>query len=279
MAYIDVDRAPRAPRPPAVVAGGSTGTWRSECGRNEQRIYNSDNVVASPGVVGGAHHTHDYVGNVSVNAFSTDQSLAEADTTCRDGDRSTYYWPVLRVPGHSGGEADGGHGTILVPDSVVLEYRGNAVSNVVAMPRFLRASTGNSRGFTRGGLNTERVHWTCSGTRNRVSRLYPRCPPGQRTVRVFDFPSCWNGRATDSPTHRTHVVFPDAAGACPVGTYPVPQLHVEVGYLVPSGVDYLIDSFPQERHSPITDHSDFISVMPEHLMAETVGCINTGRRC
>jgi hypothetical protein len=68
---------------------GTTGTWRVNCGRNEQGIYNSDNLIGSPGVAGGAHHLHDYVGNVSTDAFSTDQSLAAADMTCPDDDRST----------------------------------------------------------------------------------------------------------------------------------------------------------------------------------------------
>ncbi|MDT7725608.1 MAG: hypothetical protein QOI21_2184 [Actinomycetota bacterium] len=283
--YVDIAQAPAAPVPPPVLPGASTGTWRSQCGRNELGIRNSDNVVASPGLPGQAHHVHDYVGNVSTNAFSTDETLAAAATTCQDDDRSTYYWPVLRVPDGTGDVvsphdvADGNHGRILVPDAVLLEFRGSPVGNVISMPEFLRASTGNAHGYSSGGVNTEHVQWTCSGTRDKVLITYPRCDGGQRTIRILDFPSCWNGLTIDSANHRTHIVFPNSLGACPGGTFPVPQLHMELSYRVPSDVDYTIDTFPEDRHSALADHGDFINVMPESLMSTVVGCLNTGRAC
>jgi hypothetical protein len=285
IAQVPVAPLPPAPLPPAVLPGASTGTWHSDCGRNENGIRNADNVVVSPGRPGGAHHLHDYVGNVSTNAFSTDQSLAAANTTCRNGDRSTYYWPVLRLPEVPGDaashadDADGNHGRILVPDSVLLEFRGSLVSNVVGMPQFLRIGTGNAHGYSSGGVNTEHVQWTCSGARDHITNRYPRCAPGQQVVRVFDFPSCWNGLTTDSPSHRLQVVFPNSAGACPADTFPVPQLHMEIAYQVPAGADYTIDAFPEEQHSPLSDHGDFIDVMPDALMATVVGCLNAGRHC
>lgn len=283
--YVDIEQVPLAAPPTPVREGASTGSFRSECGRNEIGIRNSDNVITSPGQGGGAHHVHDYVGNVSTSAFSTDESLAAADTTCRAGDRSAYYWPVLRLldgssePDHHGIDAHN-VGRVVTPNSVLLEFRGNPVSNVVAMPQFLRVVTGNARGLSSGGVATERVQWSCSGERDHVaSRQYPMCPNGQQVVRVFDFPSCWNGRTVDSPNHRAHVVFPAADGACPAGTFPVPQLHIELSYVVPDGVRYAIDSFPDEHRSPISDHGDFINVMPNALMAEAAECINSGRHC
>ncbi|MEK8169601.1 hypothetical protein NKH77_06690 [Streptomyces sp. M19] len=77
--------------------GASTGTFVSDCGRNENGHLNPDNVIVAPGVSNGAHHMHDYVGNKSTNAFSTNDSLANAGTTCANGDKSTHYWPVLRL--------------------------------------------------------------------------------------------------------------------------------------------------------------------------------------
>lgn len=283
--YVEIGQGAPAPAPPPTLPGGSTGVFQAECGRNEIGIRNSDNVIATPGETGAAHHVHDYVGNVSTNAFSTDESLAAADTTCRSADRSTYYWPVLRVPDdsrehHEPAVDAHNSGRILVPDRVLLEFRGNPVSEVVPMPPFLRASAGNARGLSSGGAGTERVQWSCSGERGLVtSRQYPMCPAGQQVVRVFDFPSCWNGRTVDSSDHRGHVVFPAATGACPVGTFPVPELHIELTYLVPPGAGYAIDTFPEEHRSPIADHADFINVMPDALMAEAVECINSGRHC
>lgn len=276
--YVDAAQMPRAPSAPAVQPGGSTGTWEIDCGRDQEGQHNSDNVVAEPGLSQGAHHQHDYVGNTSTNAFSTDASLAAAGTTCPVGDRSTYYWPSLRVPGPGLGPGDN-HGTVLVPDSVLIRYQGNPQSDVVAMPEFLRASTGDAHGFSGGGAQTGHVQWTCSGDRDHSARQYPRCPAGQQVVRVFDFPSCWNGRTTDSANHRSQVVFPGPDGLCAAGTFPVPQLHMEIAYTVPPGVDYAIDSFDTELRSPIADHADYIDVMPDQLMAQVVGCINDGRRC
>ncbi|NED06054.1 hypothetical protein G3I55_30905, partial [Streptomyces sp. SID6648] len=64
--------------------GGSTGTFTTDCGVNENNLFNSDNLIAAPGVDNGAHHTHDYVGNQDNDAFSSDEDLANADTTCQN---------------------------------------------------------------------------------------------------------------------------------------------------------------------------------------------------
>lgn len=279
--YVEISQVPQQ-----AQVRTATSAWRSECGRNENGHRNADNVVAQPRIASGAHHMHEYVGNVSTTAFSTDQSLAAAGTTCQADDRSTYYWPVLRlteVQGDDahlvGGGVDGNHGKILPPASVLIEYRGNPASNVVAMPRFLRGITGNPVAVSQQGKNAEHVRWTCSGDRDRVTHRYPRCAAGQQVVRVFEFPSCWDGKGTDSELHRTHLVFPAGAGICPIGTFPVPQLHIEVSYDVPSGARYAIDSFPEEHRSPATDHAMFIGVMPEPLMPQVVDCLNRDARC
>ena len=56
-----------------------------------------DNPVAQPGVKNGAQHVHDFVGNLSITADSSDASLDDSDTTCRNGDKSSYFWPVVRI--------------------------------------------------------------------------------------------------------------------------------------------------------------------------------------
>lgn len=280
--YVAIADAPQAPAATAPAVDGSTGTWRVDCGRNESGIRNSDNLVVNPGVVGAAHHLHDYVGNVSTNAFSTDRSLAAARTTCRAGDRSSYYWPVLRVPGSGGSaehDAHGNEGRVLPPAAVTIEFRGNPVSDVVPMPEFLRTATGNAHGFSQGGKNTTHLQWTCSGTRDRVTKDYPRCPDGQQVVRVFDFPSCWNGKSLDSPDHSSHLVFPAASGACPPAFFPVPQLHLEVAYTVPKDADFTVDTFPEDGRSALADHSHFINVMQPALMNRLVACINQNQAC
>ncbi|WP_182898819.1 DUF1996 domain-containing protein [Microbispora sp. H10830] len=280
--FVDIRQVP--PGDTGVRAG--RGSFTSRCGRNENGHRNSDNHIVTPGVSNGAHHVHDYVGNLTTNGFSTDESLAAGGTTCRFGDRSAYFWPVLRARGagtgagtdEPGGASEGNVGRILLARSVTLQFRGNPVSRVVAMPRFLRMITGDAKAATNGGANA-RAQWTCTGFTDRLTSRYPLCPRGGPVLRVLDFPSCWDGRNTDSATHRTHVVFPGANGACPAGTRAIPQLRMTLAYSVPSGPSFAVDSFPEQRHNPITDHADFENVMPDRLMSTVVSCVNRGLRC
>jgi hypothetical protein len=268
------------PRPDA-----STGTVEISCGRNDESHYNTDNVIATPGVRDGAHHMHDYVGNLSTDAFSTDSSLAAAATTCTNGDRSTYYWPVLRLLDTAGGDlneqhehGDGNNGAIVKPNSVRITFHGSPVSPVVAMPRFLRVSTGDARAVTNGPRPFTRVQWGCSGHSARLDQ-YPQCRPGERVMRLFEFPSCWNGLTSDSESHRTHIVFPASNGVCQDGFFAVPALRIELTYDLPSGRRFAIDTFPDQHRSARTDHADFINVMTDEQMSHIVTCLNTGQRC
>jgi hypothetical protein len=257
----------------------------SQCGKNENNHHNPSNFIVAPGVLDGAQHTHDYVGNVSTDQNSTDTSLAAAGTTCRFGDLSTYYWPVIRRLGAAGADAgavggglDGNVGTILEPASVTLQFRGNAQNKVTAMPRFLRIITGDAKAVTNGPANAK-AQWTCTGFTNRLTTKYPLCPRGSQVQRILNFASCWDGLNTDSANHRAHVLFPDAAGACPAGTKAIPQLRMTLTYSVPSGRSYSVDSFPEQLHNPLTDHADFENLMPDSLMTTAVNCINRGQRC
>ncbi|MFI7602692.1 hypothetical protein [Actinoplanes sp. NPDC049681] len=85
-------RASRRSGPYAVTR---TGSRRSAGIYNGHR--NTANVVVTPGRLGPPHHVHEYVGNLAVNADTTVDDLAGAATTCRNGDESTYYRPVLRT--------------------------------------------------------------------------------------------------------------------------------------------------------------------------------------
>ncbi len=255
------------PQPvPVAQPGASTGSFRWDCGRNLERHRNSDNVIASPGQRGAAHHVHDYVGNLTTDAYSTNDTLASAPTTCKNGDLSTYYWPVLRI-----GEPHAG--PIQQPVSVELSLHGSPAGKVLPLPRFLRASTGDAR----GGAHV-RPTWTCAGLTDRRTTEYPACASG-RIVRVFDFPSCWDGRRTDSADHRSHLAFPAPDGACPAGMFPVARLRLAVAYELPGGEPFSIDTFPEQRGKARTDHGDHVNVMPDELMAQAVACINSGRAC
>ncbi|MFJ9410901.1 DUF1996 domain-containing protein [Streptomyces sp. NPDC101393] len=278
---------PNAGQPPFAAPNGgnaSTGTFTTECGVNEEGHFNSDNVIVTPGVSNGAHHTHDYVGNTATDAFANDQKLADSDTTCKNGDLSTHYWPVLRkLDGTSehkpGAGHDGNVGSVLTPATVTLQFRGSQAGDVQAMPRFLKIITGDAKAFTNGTKNAN-ASWSCEGFENRqLKDKYPICPDGADVVRTFAFQNCWDGRSIDSGNHRDHMSFSDQAGNCPNGFTAVPQLVQRITYDVPQGNSFAVDSFPEQLHKPVTDHGDFINVMPDDLMSKAVNCINSGQTC
>jgi hypothetical protein len=268
--YVDINKVAAAG--PAEAGPGSY-SW--DCGRNENGHRNAGNIVVTPGKAGSVHHLHDYLGNLSVDVGSTLRSLAGGDTTCANGDKSTYYWPVLRTVGRD----DGPHGgAVQVARSVSLTYLGNPRGPVVAMPRLLRGAVGDAYALTNGGARAAAV-WSCSGSPERRTLRYVVCPPGEQVLRVFDFPSCWDGRRLDSENHRQHLVFPARGGGCPISTFAVPRLRIVAAYDIAPGTRYRIDSFDAQRHSPLTDHALFVNLMPDALMSEVVRCLNAGLDC
>ena len=258
-----------------AIAGASTGSYTWDCGRNERGHRNTANIVVTPLKPGSQHHLHDYIGNLGVRDDSTVDDLVGKPTTCTNGDASTYFWPVLRT----GTADDGGHGgPVLVPTSVTMTYVGNPRGRVLPMPRLLRVPVGDAYAHTNGGRNA-RVWWSCTNTPDRRTAKYPLCDEGAAVVRIFDFPSCWDGRRLDSPDHRQQVVFPAAGGGCPVGTFAIPRLRITMTYAVPPGVRYRVDAFDGQRNDPATDHGFLVNLMPQKVMNRVVACLNEGRTC
>jgi hypothetical protein len=282
---------------PANGRGGSRGTFTTKCGTNGNDNHNTDNVIVAPGVSNGAHHLHDYVGNQSNDAFASDQELAAAQTSCQNqGDKSSYFWPVLRLQdgtqdfdqNAAGGGTEGNVGKILQPAQAQLKFVGNKRGNVVAMPTALRIITGDAKAFVNGNANAN-VNWSCTGFENKVQLedKYPICPQGSQVVRTTNFQSCWDGQNIDSANHRTHVAFVQADGTCANGFKAIPQLQVRLVYNVPAPTiengqvvnPYAVDSFPENLHKPITDHNDFINFFSTRTMNKMVNCINSGQKC
>ncbi|MFD9741408.1 DUF1996 domain-containing protein [Umezawaea sp. NPDC059074] len=469
--------------------GATTGTFTVNCGTNKNGHFNGDNFIAAPGVENGAQHLHDYVGNLSTNAKSTNESLLAAGTTCRNGDKSAYFWPVIRIdtadeeaeakvdqnapkvndkaaidkdvaanenaaplpesatqtanppakveerkaqaaedkkvqeaprvvcpdvaskledvpeaavpeinkqldkvdkvtddadkklaaetkdapkvndkavvepakkaevlnpledqrkaaidqiaallkqlqdqiadlqkqldalkgldqcgvkdgnnpdpikdgsgnsetppaqtPPAGGKDEDannelpGNDGVIQRPEKAELTFRGSPVGKVVAMPKFLRVLYGDAK-ISINGTKNARDSWTCSGFEDKVQiKQYPICPRGAKVKRIHDFPSCWDGKNTDSANHRTHIVFPDPkTGKCGQGFKAVPQLRVTLTYNIPRDIQkkgqYKVDSFPTESHNPVSDHDDFANVMSQSIMNRLVNCVNRNKNC
>ncbi|KPI03828.1 protein of unknown function DUF1996-containing protein [Actinobacteria bacterium OK074] len=297
--FVDITKvAANVQAKPQNTGNASKGSFTTICGTGNAKLRNSDNVIVAPGVDNGAHHTHDYVGNQDNNAFTSDQQFEAAGTSCQEQeDKSTYYWPVVRVQDGSqeidqndlGGGAEGNVGRIVQASQAQIKFVGSPASKVVAMPTALRIITGDAKAFVNGTANAN-AHWSCTGFENKVQLTdqYPICPQGSKVVRTFAFQSCWDGKNADSANHRTHVAFADpASGVCGNGFVAIPQLTMRLVYNVPAPTiqngqvknAYAVDGFPEELHKPITDHDDFINFMSTNLMNKVVGCINKGKNC
>ncbi|AHH94671.1 hypothetical protein KALB_1298 [Kutzneria albida DSM 43870] len=284
--FVDIQQVRPNQAQPNGQGEASTGTFLDECGKNENGHHNSDNFIVTPGEDHGALHVHDYVGNTTTTARSTNRSLSKGDTTCANGDQSTFFWPVIRIQREANGQDnrqdqgpdEGNVGRLIEPNEVKVLFKGNATSQVREAPTFLRSITGDAKAGTNGPDNA-RPSWTCTGFEDRLTSKYPVCPNGSQVKRILDFPSCWNGRSTDSADHRSHLVFPKANGSCPRGFRAVPQLEYQLTYPVPTGSVFAVDGFSEQQHNPITDHADWENLMSRALMQQVVNCINSGKNC
>jgi hypothetical protein len=280
--YVDIADVPKNEN---IGEGGvfSKGSYSVDCGVSDHN--NSDNYMAAPGKRNGAQHTHDYVGNTSTNGNSTDESLEAAGTSCRNGDKSTFFWPVLRDlngvgddVGRDGGSLDGNVGRILTPLSARLTFRGHGDSDVTPLPQHLMNIMGNAKAKVQDGKNAN-AKYTCTGHTDQITDKYPICPTGTNLVRVLDYPSCWDGQNLESKDLRSHMAFPDERGNCGDGFVPVPALRIVLTYDQPAGRAFSIDSFPDNQHDPSTDHSDYENLASKEQNQAGADCINSGRNC
>ena len=268
-----------------ILAGGdfSGGSYSFDCSLSDH--HNSDNPIIAPGKRNGAQHVHDYAGNDSTNAASNLAVLKESSTTCTNGDQSPIFWPVLRDlrqvgpdVGQDGGSLDGNVGSYLEPSAVDYTFHGHGTREMEAMPLNMTMVTGSAKAGTAGGKGAN-AKYTCSGSGNRMTDQYPICPQGADLQRVFDFPSCWDGKDLDSEDHTEHLRYPDTSGECSDDEVPVPALRITVDYDPPPGRSFAIDSFPEQQHDPVTDHALLEYLSSKARAQAGADCINSARRC
>ncbi|SFW89612.1 DUF1996 domain-containing protein [Amycolatopsis australiensis] len=97
--FIDISKVPAGNNVNAALQKkGAQGSFTVDCGTDADGAHqNPDNFIAQPGIKNGAQHLHDYVGNLTTNADSSLKSLLAGGTTCKNGDKSAYFWPVIRI--------------------------------------------------------------------------------------------------------------------------------------------------------------------------------------
>lgn len=129
--FVDITTVAPNVNTPTAGRGASTGTFTVDCGKNENGHFNPDNFIAQPGVRNGAQHLHDYVGNLTTDADSNNESLQAGGTTCKNGDKSAYFWPVVRIDTEEEEEASASE----VPEQAGLEAEREAPVQDAVTPR------------------------------------------------------------------------------------------------------------------------------------------------
>jgi hypothetical protein len=95
--FVPIERVAANVTVPRPQRNAAKGVFTVNCGTNGNGKFSPDNPVAQPGIKNGAEHVHDFVGNLAITADTPDAVLAASGTTCTDGDRSAYFWPVVRI--------------------------------------------------------------------------------------------------------------------------------------------------------------------------------------
>lgn len=128
--------------------------------------------------------------------------------------------------------------------------RSDASEQLHAFPEGFRmiADDATKRNFT-GDLVAKAVTFSCLGANQPETNGLPNynCPGGLR-AQVF-FPSCWNGKDSDSPDHQTHMSYPVGQfadnGACP-SSHPVHLISIFFEILYDT--NHFADQWDNDQH-------------------------------
>jgi hypothetical protein len=214
---------------------------------------NNDDPIVFPGAPGRSHN-HTYIGNRTVDASSTPESLKGGSSTCEELDSSTYWVPTL----YEGVDA-------VTPLGAVLYYTRHTSGPIVAPPAGLKMVAGNAK--ARRAQSTSVVSFSCGGAGSKRFSTIPQC--SENTALVFNvrFPNCWNGNGTDSADHKRHMAY-SLTGACPK-SHPVRLPTIDLALIYP----------PTSRHArpssgKFAAHADFMNGWDLQLLERLISGLN-----
>lgn len=235
-----------------------------------------DDPIVFPGVTG-ASHMHNFYGNVSTAAASTEQSLLAASSDCTHGfgntDHSAYWVPTLYQKNVSGVMQP------VTPSHATIYYQGDgsAGQKIVAFPQGLRMIAGDSRALS--PQPTSIVSWHCvnSSSLGTLSAAIPNCSSGQTLTATIHFPSCWDGHNLDSADHKSHMAYIQGK-TCPAD-HPVrvPALMYSITFPTAHGNS---SSLVLSSGSQYSMHADFFAAWDNRVQSALVNsCLNAGKHC
>ncbi len=252
-----------AVQPSATVPPGFSAYFKAQC----QYVTTAPNdPIVFPGQVG-VSHSHDFGGNLTINASSTPSQLRRGASNCDDpGDRSAYWMPTLYK-----------NGVAINPDRVDAYYTNGAkLGTIQSFPAGLRMISGDRLATTAQGSNVTSYGCIIGGQAAMQSVSVPTCPAGSALLLRVHFPDCWNGTQSDSADHKSHLARSLGDGSCPAG-YPVmvPELVLAYRYPFLGGSGVTLASGNQ-----YSAHADFMNGWDTTVFTEHVNrCVNGGIVC
>ncbi len=191
--------------PSPVGADESAGQFWVRCRFSHAAM---DDPIVFPGQPG-ASHMHDFFGNKTTSANSTDASMLAGATNCRIPSDTAGYWsPTASLSG-----------VTVKPPLMRIYYLGVKDVAVETIPQGLKMIGGNKDALS--PAENPHVFWYCGQT---VSVKTPKmdapydCGPWAQyrfvdgVVGVVDLPNCWDGVGLEP----SNVVYP-VGGVCPSG--------------------------------------------------------------
>jgi len=214
---------------------------------------NNDDPIVFPGAPGRSHN-HTYIGNRTVDASSTPESLVDGPSSCSDLDSSTYWVPTLYEALEP-----------VTPLGALVYYTRHTSGPVVSFPAGLKMVAGDAS--ARRPQPKGIVSWSCGGGSGKRFSVVPSCPESSALVLNVRFPNCWNGKTTDSADHRRHMAY-SRAGECPQ-SHPVRLPTLALVLIYP----------PTSAHAQLASgkyglHGDFMNGWNQQVLAPLVSGLN-----
>ncbi|TFK98187.1 hypothetical protein BDV98DRAFT_512546 [Pterulicium gracile] len=215
--------------------------------------------IVNPGVIAGHVHSGMFTADIIVGGSnfrfsSTTKFLRESQCTSvpivEVSIYSNYWYPHLYFHAADGTFKSLNGGVVIQPNTPDYLFD-NKPGTVTAFPDDFRMFSGdpNLRSYNASSYAQQAVSFLCldfdnsqgGTTKHAELPLNKKCPSGVRSQ--INFPSCWDGKNVDSPSHTTHTAFPSGgpdSGKCSDPKYPftLPRIFMEIYWDTNSGVDY-----------------------------------------
>jgi hypothetical protein len=270
-----------------------TGAFRTNC--LETHVANDDPLIhpRNPG----AAHEHVFLGNPSVDAFTTQESLLKASETRCDGNtlnRSGYWVPSLY---NAFGER------IKYVDPIIYYKTGYHLppTSITPPPAGLQMIAGKASAsspqdiaitkFRCNSWQTDEPQFDPGDPHDHINTI-PNCDLDDMVEIRLVFPQCWDGVNLTSDDLQSHMAYPEEATAPVAGTGSCPSSHPVA---IPE-ISYNFEVYVTEETGPssewkfVTDsdnelggtsfHGDWMNGWDEEVMETVVeNCLNGSLEC